>query len=337
MKIADTSSVCSAIILAGGDGMRLRPFIRQLLGSDLPKQYIRIIGTRSLLQHTFDRTERLIPANRVYTVLTKNHLQYPEARKQIQDRAPHTVVIQPTNKGTGPGLLLPLMHIHKRRPDSIVAVFPSDHLVLQENLFEAYVRQAVQIVEASPHKIIFLGAEPNNNDPEYGYILPEFEISTAESRAQSIKAFIEEPELNLAARIISIGALWNTQVIFFKSKTLLDLIHSSSPKLYNSFQRIGQSIGTPQEYQVLEKTYREMEPVDFHKDLTGLIDLYSQNQLSLIQMRGVSWSALGCANRIVSVLERLNWMNRVRYEIMQDNVWDPFSAEAAEMQLVANL
>jgi mannose-1-phosphate guanylyltransferase len=337
MKVADASSVCSAIVLAGGDGLRLRPFVRQLKGFDLPKQYVSFIGTRSLLQHTFDRTERLIPANRVYTVLTKNHLQYPEVQKQIYGRPPHTVVIQPTNKGTGPGLLLPLMHIHKRRPDSIVAVFPSDHFFLQEDLFAAYVRQAVQIVEASPGKIIFLGAEPNNNDSEYDYILPEFEIPTAGSRAQSIKAFIEGPESDLAARITSIGALWNTQVIVFKSKTLLDLIHSSSPKLYSSFQRISQSIGTPQGFQVLDKAYREMEPVDFYKDLTGLFDLHSHNQLSLIQMRGLSWSAWGCANRIVSFLDGLNWLGRVRPGISQGDRLDPFSTEVAEMQLVANL
>jgi len=49
------------IVLAGGEGNRLKHFIYQLRGSPVPKQYINFIGTRSMLEHTLDRAERLIP------------------------------------------------------------------------------------------------------------------------------------------------------------------------------------------------------------------------------------------------------------------------------------
>src|SRR5512138_3016644 len=141
MKIATLSPDRCAIVLAGGDGKHIRTFVRQLRGFDLPKQYVPFIGTRSLLQHTWDRVRPLIPANRVYTVLTQDHLLFSEVRKQISPRDNHTVVVQPLNRENGPGLLLSLMHLHKYHPNSSVAVFPSDHFILHETLFAAYVRR----------------------------------------------------------------------------------------------------------------------------------------------------------------------------------------------------
>ena len=133
-----TSDRCG-IILAGGEGERLRPFIRQLRGGLLPKQYVNFIGTRSMLEHTFHRTEKLIPPERLFTVVSRNHLSYPEVRQQLSSRPLDTVVVQPVNRETGPGILLPLMHIYKRFPESTVAVFPSDHFIVEEELFMAHV------------------------------------------------------------------------------------------------------------------------------------------------------------------------------------------------------
>jgi mannose-1-phosphate guanylyltransferase len=44
-----------AVVLAGGEGMRLRPLVRQVFGADRPKQYVRLLGPRTLLRQTLDR------------------------------------------------------------------------------------------------------------------------------------------------------------------------------------------------------------------------------------------------------------------------------------------
>jgi mannose-1-phosphate guanylyltransferase len=167
------------LVLAGGEGKRLQPYIRRLLGCDLPKQYVNFIGARSMLEHTYSRAERLIPEERIFTVATRDHFRFREVQKQLEKRPPKTIVVQPVNKETGPGILLPLMHLWKRYPNSIVAVFPSDHFIVQENLFAAYVRRAFKEVESCPAKIVFMGVKPTDSDPEYGYIIPQ--ISDANS------------------------------------------------------------------------------------------------------------------------------------------------------------
>ena len=116
-----------AIVLAAGEGRRLQPLISRLRGDALPKQYVNFIGKRSMLEHTFARAESLIEPRRIFTVISRDHLQYPEVHRQLSCRPSGTVVVQPENKETAPGLLLPLAHLYKHYPDSAVAVFPSDH------------------------------------------------------------------------------------------------------------------------------------------------------------------------------------------------------------------
>jgi mannose-1-phosphate guanylyltransferase len=64
------------IVLSGGNGGRIRDFVSQLRDCDLPKQYINFVGKRSMLEHTFQRAEKLIPAQRLFTVLASEHLNF---------------------------------------------------------------------------------------------------------------------------------------------------------------------------------------------------------------------------------------------------------------------
>ena len=297
------------VVLAGGDGKRLQPFVRKLLGFELPKQYMSFTGNRSMLEHTFDRAEQLISPECLYTVVARDHLEHPEVRSQLDGRIPHTVVVQPMNRETGPGLLLPLMHLLLRYPNSTVAVFPSDHFILQEDLFAAYVQQAFEEVERYPSKIVFLGVEPTEAEPEYGYILPEDQYLDAESPVKRVKTFIEKPDPCMAAQVISLGALWNTMAMVFKPEVFLHLVSLSAPKLHRSFQKIFRVLKTSGESSAVEKIYRGMQPVNLSKDLLERFDLYSRNQLCVISMSDLLWSDWGSEQRILCVVNSLKTMD----------------------------
>ena len=166
MKTFDAISsrvpVRCGIVLAGGNGKRLAPFIRQIRADDLPKQYVNLSGSRSMLEHTFHRAEKLISPERLFTVVGRNHLEYPEARRQLLARPKGTIVVQPENKETAPGLLLPLMHLYKGYPTSTVAVFPSDHFIVEEDLFMLHVQRAFRVVEQDASRLVLLGVEPSS-------------------------------------------------------------------------------------------------------------------------------------------------------------------------------
>jgi mannose-1-phosphate guanylyltransferase len=314
------------IVLAGGDGKRLQPFIRRLLGYDLPKQYVNFIGSRSMLEHTYSRAERIIPCERIFTVVAREHYEHQEVQRQLGNRQPHTLVVQPSNKETGPGLLLPLMHLWKWHPNSIVAVFPSDHFILQEELFSAYVNRAFETVEGCPAKIVFMGVRATDPDPEYGYIIAQNQEPHLSSPSRRIGLFIEKPERPIAEQLVSQGALWNTMVMVFRPEILLHLVSLSAPKLYRSFQQIFRVLGTCQEQMETEKVYEQMEKVNFSRDLLEGFEVHSRNQLSVVAMDEVFWSDWGNANRIASVLEHFHCLDRLRGSIVPENAGSiPFS------------
>ena len=60
MRVAEDPRLWS-VILAGGEGQRMRALIQRWLGSHKPKQYCTFVGNRSMFQHTLDRTDMLTP------------------------------------------------------------------------------------------------------------------------------------------------------------------------------------------------------------------------------------------------------------------------------------
>src|SRR5437870_6431188 len=107
-RFAQKDSLPCVLVLAGGEGKRLRPFVHLLRGDLLPKQYVNFIGRRSMLEHTLDRAEKIAPAQRVFTIINKSHFGFPDVRRQLTNRSPNTVIIQPENRETAPGILLSL-------------------------------------------------------------------------------------------------------------------------------------------------------------------------------------------------------------------------------------
>jgi mannose-1-phosphate guanylyltransferase len=293
------------IVLSAGHGTRVSDFIYRLRADALPKQYVNFIGKRSMLEHTFHRAEKLIPAEQLYAVIAKEHLRFGEVRRQIGSRPPETVVIQPENKDTAPGILLPLICLHRRYPDAAVALFPSDHFILEEDSFMRYVGRAFRIVAQDGSRIVLLGVEPHSPVTEYGYIVPGDEIKEpGGAPSRTVELFVEKPGPEAAKKIIRSGALWNTRVMVVKAKTLMGVFERATPKLYRSFQRIMEALGTGNEERVVEQVYQESSPINFSTSVLECLPLEYRRALLVLPMRGVTWSDWGSADRLIADLQK---------------------------------
>jgi mannose-1-phosphate guanylyltransferase len=300
------AEVRCGIILAGGDGQRLRSFVQQVLGYSLPKQYVNFTGNRSMLEHSFRRAQMLLPKERIFTVVSRSHLKHPEVQRQLADRTMGTIVFQPENKDTAPGVLLPLMHVHTRYPRSSVAIFPSDHFILEERLFMGHVKRAFAAVEQSPARLVLLGVQPHEPESEYGYIVPDLEPADSNPGAPyQVRRFIEKPELSLAQQLIRKGGLWNTMVIVSKTATLLDLIRKEIPDTYAVFEEIQKALGAPGEKTVLENLYRQLAPANFSRDFLQVLPTRHPSSLFTLPVRGVFWSDWGLPWYVESALRKL--------------------------------
>lgn len=319
------------VVLAAGDGTRLQSFIHQQRGYLLPKQYVNLIGTRSMLEHTLDRAERLIPSDRLFTVVDLNHLKYREAAKQLLSRPKGTVILQPENKGTGPGILLPLMHLYRRYPESTVVVFPSDHFILEEDVFMGHVELACRAVERDFFRLVLLGMEPPEPEPDYGYILPHQKNHLSPSVIRTVSRFVEKPQHHVAEVLTQKGALWNTLVMAFKAKTLFESIRTVSPSLYRSFQRILGAVGTSQEMELIRDIYGEMEPMNFSAEILEPLSSYDPSHLGVLPVRGVFWSDWGSERRIVRTLQensRLGPLCTARRALTGNNSMSPLEVHS---------
>ena len=293
------------LVLAGGEGQRLKSFIRRLRGDSLPKQYVKFTGAYSMLDHTYRRAEKLIPRERVFTVVNQAHMKYPAVVDQLGGRHHGTVVVQPENRGTGPGLLLPLMHIHKRYANVIVTMFPSDQFIWEEDRLMRHVRLAHAIVKRDPSKLVVLGIKPEYGEPEYGYILPNKDWDASGWGTYAVTKFVEKPDFMRAHNLIARGALWNTMLMVVNAATLLQWVNELRPDVYRHFEHIHETIGTPRESMVLRETYDCLESVNFSADLLEPLARKHPGSLSVLPVSNVVWGDWGSESRIVETLRRI--------------------------------
>ena len=310
------------IVLAAGEGRRLRAFIRQWRGDDLPKQYVDFTGTGSLLERTWRRAERLLPAGRLLTIVNRSHLTHREACRQLAGRAPETVIVQPENKETAPGLLLSLLHLQQRDPDAVAVIFPSDHFIVEEALFMGHVDLACRAVEREPTGLVLLGMEPDGPEPDYGYILPGRRKEDGEGGCvKRIIQFVEKPDRETAGALIRAGALWNAFVMVARVERLLILIRWLAPPLCAAFDRVQASIGTIREREAVESAYRTLDPVNFSSGILQAAIAHRIARLSMLPVRGVGWSDWGSAARLTADLLRMG--NVTRPEPFRNNAGKP--------------
>jgi mannose-1-phosphate guanylyltransferase len=270
------------IVLAGGEGRRLQPFIRACLGCDRPKQYCAFIDHRSMLRRTILRAERIIPPERLLTVVIHPHLPYVE--QELYDRPSETIIVQPCHRETDPGILLPLLHVYRCDPQAIVAILPSDHFILEEEPFIAAVEHTATFVNGHPQRPVLVGVEPRRPEGEYGWI----ELGRAIGRHRAaevyqVNRFWEKPSLEEASALYFKGCLWNTMVLVVRAAALLELFERFTPTLMSPFDRIKQALASPEEAAALQEVYAELPSVNFSRAILAP----NPARLGVVRVKGV--------------------------------------------------
>ena len=299
------------LILAAGDGTRLQRYVERLKGLQLPKQYVNFVGRRSMLEHTFERVEKLIAPAKILTIVAKDHLQHREVRRQLTSRDRGTVIVQPANKETGPGILLPLMHLYKRCPGAILSVFPSDHFILEEDRFMDHVDLAAKAVASNPSDIVLLATEAQGPEVEYGYIaLRDSSSELSLYGTRPVARFVEKPAKAVADHLIESGGLWNTMVMVFKVKTVLQMFEQIHPGVFRQFCNILDAIGTSEEQEAVEQVYRNLQPMNFSKGFLEQVSALYPKAIHVMPVLQVFWSDWGSRQRIVEVRRVLKRADR---------------------------
>lgn len=216
------------------------------------------------------------------------------------------MIVQPENKDTGPGLLLPLTYLHKRCPDATVVVFPSDHFILEEDRFLDHVSLAARAVHYEPSQIVFLGMEAKWPETEYGYVVPmdsNGHINMCGCRKAA--HFVEKPDPAEARLLVAAGAFWNTMIMVFKVETILRHIQIFYPDVAGLFHGLAQAIGTAAESRKVEEIFRHLGRLNFSKDILEKIATGVHAAISVLPVLQVTWSDWGSPQRLLELKNSL--------------------------------
>ena len=300
MEYQDGRGNLWSIVLAGGDGVRTKEFIRRSFGYEKPKQYCTFVGSRSMFQHTLDRAARLTPWERVVVVAARHHQD--EVWTHLDGRPAGMVLLQPKNVDTAAGIFLPLTFILARDPEATVVIYPSDHFIYPEDPFVSAVGHAVWGSALLTGRPVLLAARPDRPELEYGWIKPgRFLVSTGKASIQAVETFFEKPDETTAREAVATGSLWNTMVLAAKGRELWSLGLRCFPEMMSLFERLKEAIDTAEELRVLDAIYKEMPRRNFSSDLLHC----APNRLAVMEMRDLLWSDWGNPERILSGLEKI--------------------------------
>jgi len=298
------------LILAGGDGTRLSALTRWITGDPRPKQFCPLLDRgETLLDRTRRRVDLLCRADHQVIVVTRTHEPY--YRPLVMDLTPGRLVVQPSNRGTAPGLLYPLLRIAELAGDVPVAIFPSDHFVDDDLVFMSTVSSAVAAATQRPGLVILLGIEAATAETEYGWIEPgERPLPIDGEPVFPIRRFWEKPAPVLAGDLFSRACLWNSFVMVGHVAAFLDLIAAGTPRLLRAFGPVRRALGSTREAATADRVYATLPEVNFsERVLTPAV-----GRLGVVRVKGVEWSDWGNADRVFTTIRRSGlrppWLER---------------------------
>lgn len=306
-EVSKTNPDRHVVILAGGDGTRLRSLTRTIAGDERPKQFCPILGDETLLDKTRHRTAMLIPSENTLFSLTQKHEKYYD--RPLWNVRKSQLVVQPDNRGTAPAILYSLMRLAKMAPDSTVAFFPSDHYFSNDASFMEHVEVAFRNAELDRHSVVLLGIEPEKAETSYGWIEPVKSLFGDLSRSISrVNRFWEKPTGGVAETLMAEGCMWNSFVMVGTVDAFLDMFRRHLPEMFRMFDAAKKVFGTREEAAVIRSIYSWIEETNFSNEVLEK----SSSNLLVLRVGDVGWCDWGEPERVIDTLANMGvqtaWM-----------------------------
>ena len=214
-----------AIILAGGSGTRLWPLSRQ----SLPKQFVALLGDKTLLEATIARLAPIITPQQV-TIVTGQASANGEAMVHL---APYARHLEPCARGTAPAIAIAALHFELQGRDPVMVVLPSDHVIRDIESFHARLADAIAVASATDNRnLVTFGIKPTHADTGFGYIKSKPNTASNSSGSVDVDSFKEKPDRITAEGFINDGGyFWNSGMFVWKASAILEAIRIFLPAL----------------------------------------------------------------------------------------------------------
>ena len=253
------------VIMAGGRGERFWPRSR----GEHPKQLLPIAGARTMIQETVERVKPLTAEENIYIVTGENLAG--EVKRQLPSVPGKNIILEPVGRNTAACIGLAAVRIEKERPGAVMVVLTADHLIKERERFLEIVKSGAEMAEASGN-LVTMGIKCTRPDTGYGYIKVESRKSKVKNKkikiknetieAYKVEKFVEKPDEETARRfLVSGNYYWNSGMFIWTVSTILEAIRKHMPKLFKGLETIKQSLGTPEEADIIKEVYQSLESI----------------------------------------------------------------------------
>ncbi|MHB8171607.1 MAG: mannose-1-phosphate guanylyltransferase [Thermincolia bacterium] len=243
-----------ALIMAGGKGERFWPKSR----GKLPKQFIDLTGTGTLLQLTARRVNRIVDWERIYVIAGQDYVEL--IKDQLPEMLERNIIVEPEGRNTAPCVGLAAVHIQQDYPDGVMAVLPSDHFIENEESYCELLLAAARLANQGEN-LVTLGIKPDRPETGYGYIhVGEKHDDFHGHSGHRVVRFVEKPDKETAEKyLVSGDYLWNSGMFIWKVPTILKMYSRYMPALYRGLEKFGQAWGTPEARTILVEEFCKMD------------------------------------------------------------------------------
>jgi mannose-1-phosphate guanylyltransferase len=298
-----------AVLLAGGDGVRLRDLTRRIAGDSRPKQFCRIVGELSLLRETRTRLNPLFIRDRQVFIFSRASEQ--DYGDELTDAGDSCVLEQPLNRGTGIAIILALLRILQCDHDALAAFFPCDHFYADHDSFHLTIRSAVECAEHNPDRSSSWAPTLSIPRPIMDGLNQEWLFRTLqERRFHGYLDFGRSLHCNKPMRYYAGGCFWNTFVTVGRATTFFEMLCSQVPEAALVISRAMAD-------NTLNVAYASLDTVDFSGDVLANLP----RRLLVLRDRTSGWADLGSPIRVLDTLSR-NGIQPEWVEEMETCVFD---------------
>lgn len=240
-----------AIIMSGGMGSRFWPKSRK----SLPKQFLKTVGDKTMIECTVDRISNIIPKERICVVTNSTYVPIIDKLLNLEGE---NIFKEPLNKETASCIGLAAVKLLKKDFEAVMVVLPSDHVIMGQDNFEAILKTGIDAAREKDY-LVTMGIKPSRPESGYGYIEMGEELESGMFR---VKRFVEKPNIDVAKSFLDKGSyLWNSGMFIWRADRLLREIKKYLPDLYKSLMKIYEYIGTPEEERIIEEEYEKIDPI----------------------------------------------------------------------------
>jgi mannose-1-phosphate guanylyltransferase len=244
------------VILAGGRGERFWPLSRK----KRPKQLLKLISDKTMLEETIDRVLPLIPIERILVVTSED--MRIAILKEIKTLKDENILAEPKGRNTCLAIGLAAKHLKKKDPDAVMVVLSADHIIKPAEKLLNIINTAARVA-SEDDKLITIGIEPTRAETGYGYIKMADVYKTINNiSVYKVDSFTEKPQPVAAQQYyFSREYLWNSGMFIWSVSAVLNAIDKCQPDMGVALRSYSTKIGGKDELPARGGLYDRSEPI----------------------------------------------------------------------------